>query len=469
METVWVHGLDPRRDAEATISASTSVRSIDPAVAGPRLATWPMVALLGAVVLGWSAEMLVQATLPLLILDRGGDAALVGFVAAAYAIPTLVLRPLIGRRIDRTGLGRIHQGGALLLTLAPLGYLLASVAILPLARLIQGLGWAMYGTANNVLLARLAPPSRRGEASGYFNVAWSLGFLLGPPVGLALYASAGAGVPFVVAALFAAGGLLVVSRLRRIVPSPGPPPTGPGTTVQAVSTADTPARIGRSALPSPETGLPPDEPLDAPGPRRLLGLERLVEPAAVPTMVILASFMAGQTLFLTFAPVYVREIGAPDSVLALYFPIYGALLGLGQLVTGRLSDRIGRQRTILLGSALGTAGLVLAILAGGWLGFMVGAAWYAVGAAVVNPALAAATIDRLRPDRIGVGMATFAIGYQLAAGLGGAAWGVLIAWIGFPSPLLVGIALQVLCVALALRFLAPAADRPQAGVASVRR
>lgn len=384
-----------------------------------------MVALLVAVALGWSAELLVQATLPLLILDRGGDAALVGLVGAVYAIPSLAMRPLIGRRIDRIGHGAIHQIGGVLLVLAPIGFLVSSTVVLPFARFAQGLGWAMYGTANNVVLVRLAPAAKRGQASSYFNVMWALGLLCGPPVGLALYADVGREAPFLVASAFAAAGLVAATVLRRMVPA-----------VRATPAAD----------PSPRGERAPSS--------RLQGVAgRLVEGSAVPTMVILAAFMAGQSLFLAFAPVYARAIGEPDSVLAAYYPMYGVILVAGQLLTGRVSDRFGRRRTIIAGSGLGTAGLLIAVLGASWPFFSIGAGCFALGAAIVNPAIAAATIDRVPAGRAGVGMATFSMGFALASGLGGAVWGILIAAYGFQIPFLAAVGLQVACVVLALRFL----------------
>jgi MFS family permease len=382
-----------------------------------------MVALLVAVALGWTAELLVQATVPLLILDRGGNAAVVGLVSAAYALPTLLLRPVIGRRIDRTSHGPTHQVGAGLLAIGPLLLTLAAVPALLLGRLTQGLGWAMFGTANNVVLARLAPVSRRGEASAWFNIMWALGFIVGPPAGLALYAAVGQEVPFVVASLFALTALATVTVLRRMVPAPEP--------AADATTEETP-------------GL----------------LARLVEPAALPTMAILSTFMAGQALFLAFAPVYARTIGAPDAVLAFYFPVFGVVLVVGQLLTGRFSDRFGRRATIVAGCALGSTGLVIAAIAPGWTVFAGGAAAFALASAIVNPAAAAATIDRAPAGRTGVAMATFSIGYQVAFGLGGALWGVVIAAVGYPEPFLIAIGLQIVCAVVAFRYLAPAPARP---------
>jgi MFS family permease len=301
------------------------------------------------------------------------------------------------------------------------------VPALLLGRLTQGLGWAMFGTANNVVLARLAPASRRGEASAWFNIMWALGFIVGPPLGLAIYAVVGQELPFVVASIFALTALGTVTILRRMVPA---------ATLPASSTM-------------PETpGL----------------VARLVEPAALPTMAILSTFMAGQALFLAFAPVYARSIGAPDQVLALYFPVFGIVLALGQLLTGRFSDRFGRRATIIAGCATGSTGLLVAAIAPTWAVFAAGAAAFALASAVVNPAAAAATIDRAPAGRTGVAMATFSIGYQVAFGLGGALWGIVIAAVGYPEPFLVAIGLQIACAAVAFRYLAPGAAQPAAAL-----
>jgi MFS family permease len=410
-----------------------------------------IVVLLACVVLGWTAEGMIQPTLPLLILDRGGDAVTVGLVAALFAVPSLVLRPFIGRRMDKAGHGGLHQLGTILASLAPLAYLVPGLVMVPAGRLVQGMGWAMFGTANNVVLARLAPPARRGEASGYFNVAYAAGWLVGPPVGLFLYAAAGAGATYLTASAIGILTLVTVTALRRIASAPAPDPAGPGlgrggerspgdargTIVARSSVPASPAAAGAASTDRP---------------RSRLGRGYL-EPTAIPTMLVTATFMGSQALFVSFAPVYARAIDAPLEWLTVYFPLYGILLMISQLGAGRISDRFGRRAAVVGGALLGTAGLLVAFLPFGFVGFTVGAAAYGVAAGIVTPATAAATMDRAPAGRLGASMATFSMSYQLAAGAGGALWGVIIATLGFPWPFLIGMVFTLASIGLAVRHL----------------
>lgn len=371
-----------------------------------------MVTLLACLILSWTLEAMIQAALPLMILDRGGDAATVGLAVAAFAVPTILLRPILGNRIDREGQAGIHRLGTALSGIVAVAYVLVPVVVVPLVRLGQGFGWAMTGTANNVLLARLAPATRRGEATGYFSVMWALGFVIGPPLALLLYQEAGFGAPFLAAAVFGGGAFLAASRLARMVPAP----------VAAAATA--PVAAGR------------------PG--------RLIERSALPSLAIVGALMTGQALFLGFAAVYARELGAPVHLLALHFPLYGVLLGAGQLLSGRLSDRFGRRPITVAGTLICATGFGVALLPFGWTSFTIGGLVFATGVSVVGPAVGAATMDRAPSGRLGAAMATYSLGYQLGSGLGGATWGFLIASVGLAGPFVVGLAFQLVGLTIAL-------------------
>ena len=412
-------------------TARRSRVSVDPAPAQPgpadsaRLLTRPILVVLAVVGFGWVAEAIIAPTLPTLILDRGGDAVVVGLVTAAYAIPSLALRPFIGRRLDRSGSRRIHRAGAAIIAAAPLSYVLPGIVVLGVGRLVHGLGWAMFSSANNALVARLAPAARRGEASGYFNVMWAVGFLFGPPLGITLYGALGEEAPFIAAAGFAMVALLLVGAV--------------------------PPLVAHRAPARPASGDDRPEPSGSRGSRRLI--DRYLEPAAVPTMLITMFFMSGQTLFVAFAPVYARSIGAPLADLWLYYPLLGLLQAGGLLVLGRTSDRIGRRRTVTLAALLGIVGLAIALLPFGLTSLTIGAAWFVLASSLATPATTAATMDEAPPHRLGAAMATFSMGYQLASGLGGLLWGFTIGTLGFPAPFAIAIGLVLASLLLAGRHL----------------
>lgn len=381
------------------------------------------------VLLGWTLEGLLQPVIPLLILERGGDAVVVGLVAAMYAIPSVVLRPFIGRMVDRRGHDLIQRAGALALGVAPLLFLVPALPAAGVARLGQGLGWSFYSTANNVLLAVLAPKERRGEASGYYNTTRALGLLIGPPVGLWLF-SMDPSFALVAGSVVGVACFIGATRLR--VPSKAD--VGPVVDSVPVGTTET------------------------------LGLwSRVFEPSAVPAMLMIATFMASQTVFLVFGPVYATAIGADAFELALLFVAFGGTLTLAPLVGGRVSDRIGRRAAILCGSAIATVGLLIAIAPGGMVTFTIGAAWIAVAIAVATPAIASSTMDSAPAGRLGSALATYSVGYALASGAGGALWGLVIALFGFPWPLVGAIALQAVAALIAWRFV-PAMTRPKTEV-----
>jgi MFS family permease len=155
------------------------------------------------------------------------------------------------------------------------------------------------------------------------------------------------------------------------------------------------------------------------------------------------TFGSATTLFSVFGPVYALSQGAEVQALVAYF----ALFGLAQVVAlplgGRLSDRIGRARSIRVGTGVAIGALGLAV-AGGMAAFSLAAIAYALASALVNPAISAVAIERAPRGRIGSAMATYSIGYQIANGFSGVLWGLVIGTWGYPWPFVIAIGLQAL-------------------------
>jgi MFS family permease len=103
--------------------------------------------------------------------------------------------------------------------------------------------------------------------------------------------------------------------------------------------------------------------------------------------------------------------------------IYPATWSIAQLVTGAMSDRIGRKWLIVSGMWLQTVGIVVVTLAATFTGFAVGATLLGLGTAMVYPTLLAAIGDVAHPawraSSIGVYRLWRDLGYAVGALLAG--------------------------------------------------
>ncbi len=147
----------------------------------------------------------------------GAPASAVGGLFTAYAIVAagLMLSPVAGR-VDRSG-----ADGPLALGLTTLGVALLLLAVAP-TLLIAVIGSALFGAGYGLIFPAVTAATSasstvatRGRAFGLFNVAFSLGLAVGPPLIGALAQALPALDPFVPTALLAIGsaiGILVAAR-----------------------------------------------------------------------------------------------------------------------------------------------------------------------------------------------------------------------------------------------------------------
>jgi MFS family permease len=103
--------------------------------------------------------------------------------------------------------------------------------------------------------------------------------------------------------------------------------------------------------------------------------------------------------------------------------IYPATWGVTQLFTGVWSDHVGRKWLIASGMWVQAVGIVLVVLASGFVGFAMGAALLGFGTAMVYPTLLAAIGDVAHPSwrasSVGVYRLWRDLGYAIGALLGG--------------------------------------------------
>jgi MFS family permease len=150
-------------------------------------------------------------------------------------------------------------------------------------------------------------------------------------------------------------------------------------------------------------------------------------------------------------PLYLAASGMSLMQIGWIAAIYPGVWGMGQLVTGALSDRIGRKWLIVFGMWAQAVGIGVTVLSRSFQGFATGAALLGVGTAMVYPTLLATIGDVAHPtwraSAVGVYRLWRDLGYAVGALLAGAvadAFGVksaiwLVAMLTFGSGLVAAI------------------------------
>lgn len=334
-----------------------------PAPAGrpPRL--WPMAT--GTFAIGFGSYVMA-GLVPSVSADLGVSVTQVGTLVGVYGFTYAVSTPLLTLAVGRVPRRLLMCLALGLFALAAAGTALATtytqVAVLRGLSAVAAGGFTPTAT---VLAARLAPPGGRGRAVatvfGGLTTATVLGApagnLLGPVLGYrGVYALVG------VLALVALASVLVLVR-------PAPATAAAGDDAAAV-----PAPPATAAVPP------------APGATRHVAVPDDQRPGAGPALPGLVAVVLGVSMLETAGALMVQTYASPlltdlagltGALLSAVLLAYGVAGVAGNVVGGRLADRFGAARSIVL--ALGTSTLALLLLtpatATAWTALAVFALW----------------------------------------------------------------------------------------------
>ena len=327
----------------------------------------------------------------------GGGSVAVGVAAGSFSLAAALFRPAIGRLGDRFGRRVLVVGGAAVAGVAVAGYTLAAtLPALVALRLLTGVGEAGLFVGAATAVQDLAPDTRRGEAASYFSVAIYGGLAIGPALGEVVADAWGYDEVWLLAAALCA----VSAVLGRFTP------------------------VGELAGPTPGGG------------RR-----RLLHPAALVPGTVLGLSLIGFAGFSTFVPLYAEDIGLDGS--RLVFVLYAVVVLAVRVFGARVPDRFGPVPTA---STALTATAIGLLLMAAWrqpAGLLVATAIFALGAALLFPALMRLVIDGAPDAERSSAVATFSIFFDLSQGLGALALGGVVAVGGKPSAFVVGAVLAL--------------------------
>jgi MFS family permease len=345
-----------------------------------------------------------RTVLPLLATEEfglSGHRAILTFIVA-FGVTKAVVNSVAGTLADRFGRKPVLLAGWLFALPVPLlliwgptwGWVVAANVLLGIN---QGLAWSV----TVIMKIDLVGPLRRGTAMG-FNEAAGYGAVAAAAWATGVIAE-GAGLrpaPFLLGLAFAALGLGLSAAVVR----------------------ETTGHVAREV----------DDHVDRPGGHDAVRSSRQV--LALGTWRdrdLSAASRAGlannlnEGLAWGLFPAYFAAAGLSLSAIGLLTAIAPAALGLGQLGTGALSDRIGRKRLIAGGQLVQAVGL-LAIAAGdGVLGWALGSALLGGGTAMAYPTLIAAVGDVAHPAWRGTAIGVYRFWRDLGFAVGALLSGVV--------------------------------------------
>ncbi|QKW23713.1 MFS transporter [Kitasatospora sp. NA04385] len=388
----------------------------------------------------------LNVAIPSLTEDLGAGTADIQWMINAYALVQSGLLLTAGSLSDRYGRKR-----ALLIGLALFGIGSAAAALaqssgqLIAARAGMGVGGALLTTTTLAVVMQVFRGAEVPRAIGIWGAVSSLGFAGGPLLGGVLLAHFWWGAIFLINVPVALIGLVAVTRLLPETKDPaGRRPDAPGAVLSTVGMVGLVYAIisgpvhGWGSGPVLLSGAVGLAALGAfvaweartPTPMLDLGFFRNRRfNGAVAGGILVAFGMAGSLFLLTqylqlvlgYRPL---EAGLRMSPLALVIVLLN-LLGVG----ARLLPKVGFAGAVAIGMGLLAGGLALLAALGsghGYPGLLAGLLLMGCGIAVAGPAMAAAVMGAIPPERAGAGAGVQGTVTEFGGGLGVAVLGAVL-------------------------------------------
>lgn len=317
----------------------------------------------------FTAFYMLYPTLPLFIKHMGGNESQVGLAMGVFMLSAVILRPLVGGLLDRFGRRLFIVWGLILFALVMYMYeWIGGIVVLMALRILHGMSWGISTTSILTAVTDMIPPTRRGEGMGWSGMAMTLAMAVGPMFGIWVTQNLSYHALFLFAAGLSAAALLLM--------------------------------FGAKMPFKPQTGA-----------RRIEFFEKSILPITVSIFFLFIAYGC----ITTFIPLFADSIKVNSG---MFFLVYAATLILIRPMAGKLSDRYGETFIIVPSLVITIVALIVLSFSTGLFGLIVSAVLYGIGFGSAQPALQAATIRLVRPDRAGVANASFSTATDLGIGLG---------------------------------------------------
>jgi MFS family permease len=323
----------------------------------------------GFVILGVS---IISPVLPQYALSFSIPVALVGWVVSAFALIRMVMDIPAGLLADRFGKKRNMVFGLILIILSSIAAGTANnYAWLISARIVEGIGSALYVTSATTWVAQVTAGESRGRYMSLYSGLIFAGTAFGPTIGGYSAVHFGLSAPFFAYAAFALVGLIATLPLKEI----------------ADSSQATRPRVRLQDVPNVLLN----------GPFMLVNCS------------VLALFFLRAGVRSTLVPLYASlNLGLSEDKIGIVLTVAAIVTSVCTFPSGWLSDKVGRKRPIMACLFLSAIAVLLVPLQGNSAGLMAVMAFYGL-ATGLQGSIAAWPADVAPKDKLGTSMGVYRV------------------------------------------------------------
>jgi MFS family permease len=294
-----------------------------------------------------------------------------GLIITLFTISAAISRPFSGKLADTIGRKKVIYLGIicsfLVLLIYPFSF---SVFFFLTLRFLHGFSAGFAPTGATALLTDLIPEKSRGHAMGIWGTFISLGIGVGQTLGSWIYLSFGFTILFLIGALFSLIAFILVFWIKETL-------------------------INQQKFNF-----------------KLLRItwKDVFEPNVLPAafVMLLSAMCSGMIFVLT--PDLSTYLGISNK--GFFFGIYVIATILIRLLTSSLSDRIGREKTLLIGCFILVISMLLVGTSNSIVSFIFAAIIFGIATGITSPTMFAWTADLSHEDRRGVGAGTMFIALE---------------------------------------------------------
>ena len=310
-----------------------------------------------------------------------------GLIITLFTISAAISRPFSGKLADTIGRKKVIYLGIIcsfiVMLIYPFSY---SVLFFLILRFLHGFSAGFAPTGATALLTDLIPEKSRGHAMGIWGTFISLGIGVGQTLGSWIYLSFGFTILFLIGALFSLIAFILVFWIKETL----------------VNQQEFNFKLLK------------------------ISWKDVFEPNVLPAafVMLLSAMCSGMIFVLT--PDLSTYLGISNK--GFFFGIYVIATILIRLLTSSLSDRIGREKTLLIGCFILVISMLLVGTSNSIVSYIFAAIIFGIATGITSPTMFAWTADLSHEDRRGVGAGTMFIALEF-----GIMFGALLTLVSYDS------------------------------------